>query len=257
MTTTPFTTQRINVAYPETPSPRLVLRLGPCRLSVHPYDGTAWIDGSYDDPTRALPIDVATGPQTTISQHFDPVGFNATAMPRLEIAISRARPFELEINAGANDLAFDLGGLPLSRVTVKAGAGRFDIDFGAPNPGEMSLLELSAGAGAFTGRHLANARFAAMRSSGGVSASTLDFGGALTRDATVRIDAGLGSVDLVVPATTAAFVRSKSFAAGIRMVGAFSKDGDVYVTPAARQGAHPRLEIDASVAFGALNLTTS
>jgi hypothetical protein len=226
-------------------------------LSARPYDGPTWIDGTYEDPMGALPIDVIAGPQTTISQHFDPVGFNVAAMPRLELAISRARPFELEINAGANDMTFDLGGLPLSRLTVKAGAGRFDIDFSAPNPVEMSVLELSAGAGAFTGRHLANARFVAMRSSGGVSACTLDFGGELTRDATVRIDSGLGSVDVVVPATTATRVRSKSFAAGVRTQGGFSRDADVYVTPAGRRGARPVLEIEATVAFGALNLTTS
>ena len=256
MSTTAPTTQTIDIAYPGPGDLELVLRVGPCRLSFRPTDGPAWISGTYDDASGMLPLQVTTGQRTVIAQGFDLALVRGAALPRLDLAIARQRPFSLELQAGASEAMFDLGGLPIARLAVKAGAGRFEIDFTQPNPAMMTLLDLSAGAGALTAKHLANANFAAMRYGGGVSACTLDFSGTLARDGAVRIDAGLGSVDLSVPAETAMRVRSKSFAAGVRAAGGFTRRDDTYVTTPGARDQHPMLDVEASLAFGALNLTT-
>lgn len=251
------TQQRIEIPYPDATDLSLLLRTGPCRLHFAPSDGPAWISGTYEDQTGALPIEVRPGAPTSITQRFDPSSFGDIVLPRLDLAIARTRAFALEIQAGASETAVDLGGLPLSRLVMKTGAGKFDIAFSTPNPTTMALIDLGAGAGAFNAKRLANANFVALRYGGGVSSCSLDFSGELLRDATVRIDAGLGSVDLIVPATTAARVRTKAFASTRRATGGFTAQGDVYSTTPALQGARPLLDIDVSLAFGALNLTTT
>lgn len=249
--------QQIHVPYPETASLALILRTGPCRVTLSPSDGSTWITGTYDDPTGALPLQISLGSPTVIAQGFSPELIGAPALPTLDLHIAVARPFSLDLSAGASENTFDLGGLPLSALVVKAGAGRFDIDFSAPNPTPMSQIDLGTGAGSLSAKHLANANFTTMRFGGGVAACTLDFGGALSRDARVRVDAGLGSVDLLIPASTAARVNTKAFAASCQVAGAFTRQGETYSTQPALQGVRPILEIDVSVAFGALKLAAT
>lgn len=250
-----ITQTKIEIPYPDVPDPALQLRVGPCRMHFVPSDGPMWIAGTYDDPTGALPIEVRAGPVTTVAQRFDLPAWTGTRLPRLDLAIARTHPFTLEINAGASESAFDLGGLPLARLVIKTGAGRFEVDFSQPNPVAMSLMDLGAGAGAFSAKHLANANFSTLRLGGGVSACTLDFAGELRRDASVRIDAGLGSVDIIVPPVTSAEVRTRAFAASKHASG-FIEKGDAYYTAPALEGRRPLLTIDVSMAFGSLAMTT-
>ena len=252
-----MTTQKIQLPYPDGAAPELVLTTGPCRVRFGTTDEDIWMTGTYDDPTGVLPLEVTGGERIAMTQRFDPTWFTGAALPRLELAFGKSRPFALEVRTGASENVFDLGGLPLSRLVVKAGAGRFDLDWSAPNPSALTLIDISAGAGAIAARRLANANFTALRFGGGMAACTFDFGGALRRDGTVRIDSGLGSVDVIVPAATAAIVRAKAFASARRATGSFSVRGDDYLTRPAADGAHPLLEIDVSLAFGALNLATT
>jgi hypothetical protein len=156
---------RIELPYPPTGVPTLQLRIGPCDLRFKPSEGLGWISGTY----------------------FDPSTIGTIKLPRLDLAISREQPLALDIRAGASDSTFDLGGLPLTRLVMKAGAGRFDVDFSSPNPQPMTLIDLGLGAGTFAARHLANANFGELRLGGGVSACTLDFAGELRRDANARV----------------------------------------------------------------------
>jgi hypothetical protein len=255
MTTLTSDVLNIDVPFPTTADLSLQIRLGPCRVRFTPTDGPSFITGTYSDQTRTLPLEVQTqGGVITISQRFTPMSFSTVDVPRLELGISRARPFALDIQAGASDNSFDLGGLPITRLALKAGAARFETDFSLPNPTPMTLLELGMGAGSFVARHLANANFGELRLGGGMSASTLDFSGTLQRDAHGRIDGGLASVDIFVPASTSARFTAKAFAAGKSVVGLAAK-GDAYFTAHALEGKHPLLELEVSMAFG--NLTIS
>ena len=255
---TTATTERstpISIAYPNATEPALRLRLGPCRFRLSPGDGPDWVSGRYEDRGNALPIEVRVeGSTATISQRFDPSSFTVSAVPVLELAIDRSRPFSLTIETGAGDHAFDLGGLPIASFDMKAGAGRYDVDFSAPNPIEMRSMELSTGAGQFGARRLANANFTHLRVGTGIAGCTFDFSGELTRDASVRVDAGLASVDLAVPAATAMCLRSKGFATSTEVVGPITRERDEYRTAPAVAGGHPLLSIEASVAFGQLTI---
>ncbi len=50
------------------------------------------------------------------------------------------------VQFGASESTFDLGGLPITRLVIKKGAGKVDFDFSAPNPQLMGLLKLEVGA---------------------------------------------------------------------------------------------------------------
>lgn len=246
----------ISIPYPQVAEPVLRLRLGPCRLRVVPSDGPEWITGTYDDEGSALPIAVRVdGGTATIAQSFEPGSFSSTfALPQLDLAIDRKRPFGLVIETGAGENAFDLGGLPIVSLELRAGAGKFDLDFSAANPIEMRSIELSAGAGTLNVRRLANANFASLHLGSGVAACTLDFAGDLRRHASARLDAGLASIEIAVPATTAMRVRTKSFAANTGVIGPITRSGDDYSTAPALAGAHPLLAIEASIALGQLTI---
>jgi hypothetical protein len=246
----------IAIPYPETATLTLRLRIGPCRLRLTSGDGPAWVNGTYDDPTGAMPLAaMISGGTATVTQRFKPLSFtSADALPRLELEIGRARPFALFIEAGAGDTTFDLGGLPITALDLKAGAGRYDVDFTTPNPAEMRSMDIGTGAGAVTVRRLANANAEQLHLRSGLAGCNLDFSGDLRRDASVRIDAGLASVDVAFPAATATRVRSKGFGASVTTGGPLSRDGDAYCTAAAVAGRHPLLSIEANLALGHLAL---
>lgn len=250
------TTASILVPYPDAAEPRLRLRLGPCALRMVPSDGPDWVSGSYDDRGTGLPLAVhIDGATATLAQGFNPrSAASVLGLPQLELAIGAARPFVLTIEAGASETAFDLGGLPIAAFELKAGAGKFDCDFSRANPTEMRSMELASGAGTFAARHLANANFASLRVGGGLAGYSLDFSGDLRRDASVHVDAGLASVELIIPASTAAHVSTKAFAANVDNAGGWTKRTDGYYTSPAVEGRHPLLSIEATVAFGQLAL---
>lgn len=257
VTSIPADIMQIEVPYPATADLSLQLRTGPCRIRFTAADGPAWIRGTYTDRTQTLPIEVrSVGGVTTIAQRVDLRTLAELQLPTLDLAISRARLFALDIETGASENSLDLGGLPLTRLVLKAGAGKLELDFTAPNPAAMTLMDLGIGAGVLTARHLANANFGELRLGGGVSGSTLDFSGELVRDAHVSADAGFASIDILVPATTSARIATKAFAAGKNVTGFVTK-GDAYYTTPALEGKHPLLEIDVSMAFGALGLSTT
>lgn len=259
MNATTTTAIPVQVPYPVAAEPRLRLRLGPCVLHVVPGDGPDWITGSYDDRGTGLPLTAdVDGDTATLSQGFSlRSSASALGLPKLDLAIGTTRPFALTMEAGASESGFDLGGLPITAFELKAGAGKYDIDFSRPNPIEMRSMELSTGAGAFTARHLANANFATLHVGSGVAGCTLDFSGSLLHDASVRLDTGLASVELAIPATTAARVHAKTFAANTDTIGAITRKADGYYTAPAMEGRHPLLTIEASIAFGQLTLRTT
>ena len=118
----------------------------------------------------------------------------------------------------------------------------------------MSRLELRAGASGIGMKKLANANFAEMQVTGGAAAYKLDFGGELQRDGNVTISAGSATVEVKVPATTAAKIVSESMMAGLDVGDGFTKREGAFWTAAAIAGQTPLLTIKASVAFGSLRL---
>ena len=121
-----------------------------------------------------------------------------------DLSLGKSKPYALTIETGAGECSLDLGGLPITRLELKHGADKMDLDFSAPNPQRMSLLDLGSGAGSTEIKNLANANFAGMNVEGGAVGYILHFGGELQRDARVRIQTGLASIEISIPKSTAA-----------------------------------------------------
>lgn len=249
----------IAVPFPEAEQLRLRILVGPCRVRIRPGGAGAWARGRYDDPTGLLPMNVTVdGGQLTLSQSTtmrSPSGL--TRAPVLELEIGSNRAYELSIQGGANETVADLGGLPLTRLTLRHGAGKSDIDFSEPNPEPMSSLEVAAGGVAMDIRNLANANFAEMVVSGGAAQYRFGFDGQLRRSAEVRLNTGVAAIELSLPSAVAARLRSKSALGALDVGDGFVTREGAYWNEAALAGREPSLQITVTSVFGSVKVRSS
>src|ERR687896_2384165 len=196
----------IQIAYPSESYPHLRIALGACRFVAGAGEGKEWVAGTYSDPTDRRPLRIveeeACVTITEAEPSFERIPAVFGGVPRYEVELGKMRPFSLTIETGASDFDLDLGGIPLSRLMVRQGAGKLELGFPVPNPQPMGLLEVSSGAAGIELVTLANANFSEMRLSGGAAGYELDFGGTLSRGAEATIEAGLSAVQISVPAST-------------------------------------------------------
>jgi hypothetical protein len=248
----------IKVAYPAAEDLHLRIALGACRLKATPAEGDAWVAGTYDDPTDSrsprILEDEASVTITEAEPSFERIPSVFGGVPRYELGFGKERPFALTIETGASEFDLDLGGVPLSRLMVRQGAGKFELGFSVPNPESMELLEVSSGAAGIELENLANANFSEMRLSGGAAGYELDFGGTLLRDAQVSIETGLSGVEVTVPAATAARVVAETTLGSVDVGDGFTKREGAFLTEGALRGEAPILAIRAGVRLGSLRL---
>jgi hypothetical protein len=160
-------------------------------------------------------------------------------------------PMELDIDAGAYDGKMELGGLHLRRLDIDDGAATSTVNFADPNPGEMTLLRYDTGASTVTLTNLANANFDEMIFAGGAGTYTLDFGGALARDATVNINAGVCTLTLIIPSDTPARVNVSGGLNTTNTEGTWTASGDTYEKSGTGTA---RLTINIDIGAGTLTL---
>jgi len=122
------------------------------------------------------------------------------APARLELELGTEVPTALQIMVGAAESDLDLGGVPLTELTLHTGASETKLRFEKPNPVRMERMELRVGAADFQVVQLGNARFDSFDFAGGVGDVMLDFTGDWEGDATARIKLTLGSLTLRIPA---------------------------------------------------------
>ncbi len=256
----------IAVPYPDASDLHLRINEGACRLKIAPGAGDAWINGAHHDPSGLRPLHItqeggtvrlSEQPSTSKAWEWLGSGHGIADVPTFDLALGKAKPFRLTVEIGASANQLDLGGVPISRLALRHGAGKTEVDFSAPNPHPMTLMEISAGAGSTELRHLANAHFAELLVEGGMAAYVIDFGGALQQDAHARINAALSSVEIVVPATTAARIATESPLGHVELGDGFTAKEGAFWTLAAIDGRTPLLTISASMTLGSLTLRTS
>jgi uncharacterized protein YjbI with pentapeptide repeats len=251
----------INATYPAVDDLHLRIDLGACRFEARPGEGEGWVAGTYHYPTgkRAPKIRTEGGLVTiteaelTIERIPAEIG---ESVPRyeLEFGKDKERPFAITIETGPSEFDLDLGGVPLKALTVRQGAGRFNLDFSAPNPHRMSLLEISSGAAGMELENLANANFSRMRLSGMAASYELDFGGRLLQPADVTIETALAGVEIAVPGSTAARIVAGTTSGSVDVGDGLTKRAGAFLTEAAMAGKKPLLTIHAGVRLGALQI---
>lgn len=118
---------------------------------------------------------------------------------QMDVALSSEYTTSLELQFGACEAIIDLGGIPLERLEIEAGAASGQIDFSAPNPERLKRLNIEAGASSLEMYSLGNANFDMMEFSGGVGAFELDFRGEYSGESEINIEIGLGSAEIILP----------------------------------------------------------
>ena len=159
-------------------------------------------------------------------------------------------PMSLNIQAGAYSGNLELGGLSLNELTISEGGSDVTCSFSAPNHVEMSTFTYSTGGSTMELKGLSNANFETMSFNGGAGDYTLSFDGDLQRVAVVNIDAGVSTVNIIVPAGIQAQVIFDGGLTGVNAEGGWAQDGSTYT----HAGSSPSLTIKVSMGMGTLNL---
>lgn len=246
----------IRAPYLDVAEPLLRLQLGACRLRVTTADLDGWLDGAYHDPGGEDPLRLQVSDDTvTLSQHrpLDRAVGLLHGAPRCDLTVGTRRPCRLQLDTGGSDVELDLGGLPLTGLEVRAGAGRVVVRVPSPNPTTADEIRLQIGAGTLEAAGLGNLAAGRLRVDGGAAAVSLDLTGELRHHLGVRVSAGMSSVRLVVPHDRPVRIEASATLG--------SQDlGDGFVT---RQGSvrtlaegAPVIDAEVSVALGSLQLRT-
>jgi len=241
-------TESIAVANPQSEDTHLTLSFGAGKLKLSP-GATDLVDGTviYNVPDLKPEI-VKDGGDIQIRQG-DFQGLPPLDKIKNEWQLQLGNtPMDLTIKAGAYEGNLELGGLALKSLTVRDGASNVNLSFGQPNKAEMSMLRYETGASSVKLEGLANANFSTLAFSGGAGNYTLDFSGALRRDAVVTIEAGLGDLSLVIPEDVDALVTVEGMAVNINHSSSWSQNGQKYV----QEGSGPALNILVKMSAGNL-----
>jgi len=253
----------IDISYPAADDLHLRIALGACRLEAGPGEGEGWVAGicHYPSKIRAPIIDTEKRPVTITEAEFSferiPSVFRGVPRYELELGKDKKRPFALTIETGASEFDLDLGGVPLKALTVKQGAGRFNLTFSTPNPHPMDLLEVSSGVAGIELHNLANANFSRMRLFGGAAAYEIDFDGRLSYGAEVRIETNLSGVEITVPGSTAAEIVAETTLGTVDVGDGFTKREGAFLTEAGVAKEKPLLRIHAEARLGALEIRST
>ena len=108
-------------------------------------------------------------------------------------------PLTIDLDAGMSANTFDLSGLKIEKMSLDIGMSSNNIVFREPNPVVMTDFMIDAGQSSTEIYGLGNANFRNFTIDEGMSSSVLDFTGKLDFEAEVTIDAGMGSIDIILP----------------------------------------------------------
>ena len=247
----PDVTDEITVAAPKSDEVRLKIQFGAGELTLSPGAEDMLVDGTatYNVP-NFKPVIEKNSNQIVVKQgEFRSV--NVSDLKNEWDLKLGDMPMELEINAGAYQGRYDLGGLALTGLTVKDGAADVEMDFSAPNPTEMSVFRYETGASSVKLIGLANANFSTMFFNAGAGDYTLDFGGEFQRDATVRVETGFNDLTLVIPKGMSARLTVEGGAINVTHSSGWARSGNDYV----QEGGGPTLTVIVKIGAGNVTIT--
>jgi hypothetical protein len=254
--TSPTKTEEISVeALPAGEVADLRLEFGAGELTLNPGDQDMLVTGTAKYNVKELkPTIEVNGDEVVISNgdlDVDDMPILKNYKNAWDLSLGKD-PMNLVIEAGAYESDIKLGDLSLHSLRVSDGAAQVDLGFSQPNQVEMDTLRYETGASQVHLTGLANANFSSMIFKGGIGEYVLDFSGDLKRDANVSIEAGLSSVQIIVPEGMAAVVTFNGGLANVDIDSGWEQSGDEYSTT----GQGPVLTINVNLGAGNLELST-
>lgn len=248
----PEVTESIRVEYPDADEVNLKFRFGAGEFTLAP-GADALADGTVTYNYAEFKPQVETdGGDVTVRMGDKDFKFIPVNDPKNKWDIKLGdQPMNLSIDAGAFDGKFEFGGLALTRLDISAGASDVEINFSELNPAKMSNFTYQTGASDVKIVGLGNANFSLFDFSGGAGDFTLDFSGDLQRDASVKIEAGLSNVIIIVPEGVDAVVTAKGGLSNVNAGSGWVRSGNDYI----QKGEGPTLTFVIEMGAGNLTLT--
>ena len=168
------------------------------------------------------------------------------------VAISPRVDLALGLTLGAVDADLELGGLRIADLDLRTGASRSIVRFSRPNATRCRRASFSAGAAEVQVLGLGNSRCEEINYDGGVGQVLLDFSGASSSSARVRVKMAVGGITLRLPRDAAVRITMDKFLSSFEPAGLVRRD-NAFVS-ANYQGAQRRLEFDLTTAIGGVEV---
>lgn len=173
---------------------------------------------------------------------------------RLRLAFNDSIPLKLSIDTGVGDARLSLGGLKISRLHLASGVGGAKMSIYEPNTVPCERIDLKSGVGRIEAIGLGNLNFRDLEFEGGVGAASLDFTGEWKRDADIRVQVGVGGVDIRMPREIGVRVDAeRHFLSGLHLEGFSQRDSFHY----SENYDHAKIKVTVRVATGVGGLRIS
>ena len=148
---------------------------------------------------------------------------------RLRLGLTNSVPIRINVNTGIGDARLNLSGLKVSRLDLESGVGGSKISSYDPNPVVCDRIRIRNGVGSMDAVGLGNLNFRELEFEGGVGGANLDFTGRWEQDAEVRVQVGVGGVNLRMPRDVGVRVEAeRHFLSGLHLDGFSKRDGYHY-----------------------------
>jgi hypothetical protein len=168
------------------------------------------------------------------------------------VAISPRTDLALDLSLGAVDADLELGGLRISDLDLKTGASRATVRFSRPNPIRCGRASFSAGAAEVEILALGNSRCEEIEFEGGVGQVVLDFSGASSSSARVRVKMAVGAITLRLPKKAGIRITMDKFLSSFEPAGLVRRN-DAFVSTNYER-AERRLDLDLTTAMGGVEV---
>jgi len=173
---------------------------------------------------------------------------------RLRLNLSNSLPLKLDVNTGVGDTRLALTGLKVERLDLECGVGGSKVTAYEPNPVVCEVVRIKNGVGGMDAIGLGNLNFRDLEFEGGVGGATLDFSGAWKQNAEIRIQVGVGGVNMKLPRDLGVKVEAeKHFLSGLHLDG-FSKRDSYYYSENLDK-AKIRLSVRVATGVGGFRIT--
>lgn len=164
-------------------------------------------------------------------------------------------PATIDASTSIGSALFDLSGLKIEDFHLETGASSVVLKFNQPNPVAMHELKVETGVGKFRAEGLGNANAASIYIEGGLGHSELDFSGALPASTKAKVEVGVGSVHITVPAGVGVTLHCEdSWVSSVSALGFTQTHDGEYRTENA-DVAPQKLDLTVEVGMGKVRIT--
>jgi hypothetical protein len=191
---------QVDLAFPAEKPARLRLEIPFGKVEIGPGAGESIVRGDVTyNVEECKPAYTVKGRTVVIRQKCH-ILVPIDVRNKWNLDLGTAEPYSLEIAVGGSESDIDLSGVPLNNLKIESGAGELTVDFADPNPTRIQNARISTGAGRSTLRGLLNANLEDLRIDAGVGQLVAHFtGGPVTTDGAVKINGGVGEIQLYLP----------------------------------------------------------